>query len=84
LMKYLRPQCWIDGEGIDYTIPRAMTERGEQKRKRTAAVALAKARAARQAYRERKLGKLGAAGPCKRIDPKTGEVIEVITRRGTS
>ena len=60
----------------------AMTERGEQKRKRTAAVALAKARAAQQAYRQRKLGKLGPAGPCKRIDPKTGEVIEVIAAKG--
>jgi hypothetical protein len=48
------------------------------------AVAEAKAAKARQAYRDSKLGKLGAAGPCKRIDPKTGEVIEVITRRGTS
>jgi hypothetical protein len=45
-------------------------------------VALAKAMAARRAYRERKLGKLGAAGPCKRIDPKTGEVIEVIEAKG--
>jgi hypothetical protein len=72
-----------------------MTETGKQKRDRlkaaaapawalARAVAEAKARKARQAYRDHKLGKLGAAGPCKRIDPKTGEVIEVITRRGTS
>jgi hypothetical protein len=62
---------------------RAMSERSKQKRLK-AAVSLAKARKARQAYRDHQLGKLGAAGPCKRIDPKTGEVIEVITRRGTS
>ena len=70
-----------------------MSETGEQKRKRLkAAAGLALARAvasgraakARRAYRDSKLGKLGAAGPCKRIDPKTGEVIEVITQRGTS
>ena len=45
-------------------------------------MALAKAMAARRAYRDSKLGKLGAAGPCKRIDPKTGEVIEVIEAKG--
>ena len=49
-----------------------------------AAAKASKATKARQAYRDHKLGKLGAAGPCKRIDPKTGEVIEVITRRDTS
>ena len=95
MRKYLRPQCWIDGEGIDYTIPRAMTMTETPKRKRerlkaaavpvwAGAVAAAKASKARQAYRDSKLGKLGAAGPCPRIGPKTGEVIEVITRRGTS
>jgi hypothetical protein len=66
---------------------RAMSETGEQKRKRlkaARAIGLAKAAKARRAYRDSKLGTFGAAGPCKRIDPKTGEVIEVITRRGTS
>jgi hypothetical protein len=75
---------------------RAMSETGKQKRDRLKAVAApawagtvaaakaSKAWKVRQAYRESQLGKLGAAGPCKRIDPKTGEVIEVITRRGTS
>jgi hypothetical protein len=70
-----------------------MTETPKRKRERlnaaappawAGAVAAAKASKARQAYRDSKLGKLGAAGPCKRIDPKTGEVIEVITQRGTS
>jgi hypothetical protein len=61
----------------------AMSETGKQRRLK-AAVAVAKARKARQAYREHQLGTFGAAGPCKRIDPKTGEVIEVITRRDTS
>jgi hypothetical protein len=58
---------------------RAMSETDEQKRLKAAAVR-AKAKKARRAYRDHKLGKLGAAGPCKRIDPKTGEVIEVIMR----
>jgi hypothetical protein len=46
------------------------------------AVTAAKAAKARQAYRDYKLGRLGAAGPCKRIDPKTGEVIEIIEAKG--
>jgi hypothetical protein len=57
-----------------------MTETSKQKRQRVL-VSAAKARAmarARRAYRDHKLGKLGAASPCKRIDPKTGEVIEVM------
>jgi hypothetical protein len=29
---------------------------------------------------ERRDGSSGAASPCKRIDPKTGEVIEVLNR----
>jgi len=70
-----------------------MSETDEQKRKRlkavaapahAGAVAAAKASKARQAYRNSQLGTFGAAGPCKRIDPKTGAVIEVITRRDTS
>ncbi len=32
-------------------------------------------------YALNQFGSLGAAGPCKRIDPKTGEVIEVLEPR---
>ena len=67
-----------------------MTETPKQKRERLKpaapawmrAVTAAKAAKARQAYRDYKLGRLGAAGPCKRIDPKTGEVIEIIEAKG--
>jgi hypothetical protein len=34
-----------------------------------------------RAWRDRRDGSQGAAGPCKRIDPVTGETVEVLPRR---
>jgi hypothetical protein len=72
-----------------------MTDQGERKRRAKAkalaraapgwaqAVATAKGMAKQaEAYKTRRLGKLGPAGPCRRIDPVTGEVIEIIWGKG--
>jgi hypothetical protein len=34
----------------------------------------------RATYVRKRYGKLGKAGPCRRLDPVTGEVIEVVRR----
>ncbi len=33
-----------------------------------------------RAHRDRQLGKMGAASPCRRIDPETGHVVDMAAR----
>jgi len=53
-----------------------MTEDRKQKRERL------KTAREREQYRTSQYGTLGPASPVRRIDPKTGKVIEVIEAKG--
>ncbi len=37
----------------------------------------------RKEYDDGKLGRMGAASPCRRIDPETGEIIDILDRTGS-
>lgn len=68
-------------------VDRANGKRRRVKKKRlTERQRTADALARRNAKERRNqiVGSCGAAGPCKRIDPKTGEVIGVVNRRESS
>jgi hypothetical protein len=56
-----------------------MTETGKQKRERLKATQVRKER---ERFRTSQYGKLGAASAVRKIDPKTGKVIEVIEPKG--
>ena len=59
------------------------TKAGMAREERLSALSARELAADHRRWRER-YGSLGAASPCRRINPKTGKVIEIIERQSDS
>ena len=68
-------ELWRAARGLSKGLHRKANAEARERRRRTECPKEPKANVAHRRYRDRQLGKMGAASCVRRIDPRTGEVV---------